>query len=49
MYTKNQLIEYLVDCNGYSEEYLKQEFKTKEELVELVTDWRQFLQYTKRG
>lgn len=32
------MIEYLVDCNGYSEEQDLQHLK-KEELKDLVVDW----------
>lgn len=43
--TKQQLTQYLVDCNGYSEDYLRTEFPTKEDLEELVTDWEECEQY----
>ena len=42
--TKTQLTQYLIDCNGYSEDYLGS--MTKEELEELVTDWEECKQYS---
>jgi hypothetical protein len=42
--TKNQLINYLVDCNGYSEDQ-DLEGLNKEELEDLVTDWNECQQY----
>ena len=41
--TKKQIIQYLIDCNGYGLDYLTP--MTKEELKELVTDWEQCQQY----
>lgn len=41
--TKTQLKQYLIDCNGYSEDYIYN--MTKEELEELVTDWQECQQY----
>jgi len=41
--TKTQLKQYLVDCNGYSEEYLTP--MSKEELEEMVTDWEECEEY----
>ncbi len=35
---RSQLVEYLIDCQGYSEEDLKD--KTKRELKDLVDDWQ---------
>ena len=44
--TKEQLISYLVDVNGYSVDYLYSEFPTKEDLKELITDWPECMAFS---